>query len=72
MDKSGQRSSEDQLDNEPRSEAEPPSAISQPRTQENQTNRFDLESILWIVISGVVMYYTDFWNLLLHDARVKW
>ena len=73
MDKSNQIvSSEKRLDNEPNNDAEPPSAISPSRAPENQTSRFDIESILWIVVSGVVMYYTDFWNLVLHDARVKW
>jgi len=73
MDKSNQVvSSEKRLDNEPSNDAEPPSAISPSRAPENQISRIDLESILWIVVSGVVMYYTDFWNLVLHDVRVKW
>ena len=73
MDKLDQRiSSEDRLDNEPSNETESSPSISPSLAPDNQTSRFDLESILWIVVSGVVMYYSDFWNLVLHDVRVKW
>ena len=72
MDKLNHRiSAEDCLDNETSRETKPSSAITPSRARENQTSRFDLESILWIAVSGIVMYYTDFWNLVLHDIRVK-
>jgi len=33
--------------------------------------RFDLESVLWILVCAVVMYYTDFWSTIVYDIRVK-
>ena len=33
--------------------------------------RFDLESLLWILICAVMMYYTDFWTTVMYDVRVK-
>ena len=34
-------------------------------------NRFDLESLLWISICAMMMYYTDFWHTMMYDMRVK-
>ena len=34
-------------------------------------NRFDLESLLWISICAMMMYYTDFWHTIMYDMRVK-
>ena len=33
--------------------------------------RFDLESLLWISVCAVMMYYTDFWPAVMYDLRVK-
>lgn len=34
-------------------------------------NRFDLESLLWIAVCAVMMYYTNFWPAIMYDLRVK-
>ena len=34
-------------------------------------NRFDLESLLWITVCAVMMYYTNFWPAIMYDLRVK-
>ena len=47
------------------------SSSSKSNKRVNTLSRFDLESLLWILVCAVMMYYTDFWTAVMYDMRVK-
>ena len=53
------------------STAQPSSRASSSIKDNALYKRFDLESLLWIIICAVMMYYTDFWPAIMYDLRVK-